>query len=704
MKIKSIELCNYRLYKGYNKIIFEEEKDKNIHLISGENGFGKTTFLTSLLWCLYGKMITDIDDSFRKEILSNSYGAFLLGNLNNSLKQSVLSQLSKDEIQEIQKKGYNIHNEYIREYSQYFVAIEFCNVSIPSIPCDSLKVIRLFDFLRESEKVEILIDGVPNELAIEMGQDVFINDFLISKDIARFFFFDSEKIVSLADINTTEEKKRLCSAYNSILGVKKYEDLKRNLENLRLKFRKRNADVESRNQLNSLLKTLITKQKLINEIDIKIEENERTLSILREENEALQVKLLIEGNTTSIKDLQKQELLLETVRKKDIEYKSKIKDFLDFAPFAISGDLFTDTKNKIEQDFKILEIQNNTQNQNFLLSKIKEDLQNIIQNISDQNVKLYLDNSISDIVSKYQNDSKNTNTLINVSKEFYDEFNSIYANIIGTYKLEFQYVVDDYRKNKQLIERTQRNIANLKLKENDVSIKTIRKQKNKIEKEIEQEEQNVKELFLQKGQISKELSSINEDVSKLSKIVSVDESDSKKDILASELIESINDFLIALKVEKKISLEEKIKIILNNLMHKDDFVNRVEIIVNEDMLDINLYDKEESIINKGKLSKGEQQLYASSLLQAFIEESQMKFPIFIDSPLQKFDKIHANKIITEFYPVISEQVILFPLLGKELSKKEFEIMKPYINSVYKIKNQTDFSYIEKLSDINNLIS
>ena len=258
MKIKSIELCNYRLYKGYNEIVFEEEKDKNIYLISGENGFGKTTFLTSLLWCLYGKMITDIDDGFRKEILSNSYGAFLLGNLNNSLKQSVLSQLSKDEIQEIKKKGYNVHNEYIKEYSQYFVAIEFCNVSIPSIPCDSLKVIRLFDFLRESEKVEILIDGVPNELAIEMGQDVFINDFLISKDIARFFFFDSEKIVSLADINTTEEKKRLCSAYNSILGVKKYEDLKRNLENLRLKFRKRNADVESRNQLNSLLKTLIT--------------------------------------------------------------------------------------------------------------------------------------------------------------------------------------------------------------------------------------------------------------------------------------------------------------------------------------------------------------------------------------------------------------------------------------------------------------
>lgn len=482
MKIKSIEICNYRLYKGLNKLIFNNNEGENIHLICGENGFGKTTFLTSLLWCLYGRMIIDIDESFRKEILSNSYSTFLSGNLNNNLKADILTKLSIQEIQEIKKNGYNLHNEYIKEYSQYFISIEFCDFSIPSIPCDTLKIIRSYDFLREKEHIEILIDEMPNELTKEMGQDVFINDFIISKDIAKFFFFDSERIVSIAETNTNNEKRRLCSAYNSILGVKKYEDLKENLENLRLKFRKKSADIQSRNQLNVLLKNLNDQQKSINKIEEEINRLETNLSYYHEENETLQIKLLMEGNTTSVKDLQKQELLLETIRKKDIEYKSKIKEFLDFAPFAISGDLLVNTKHQIKQDFEIIQSQSNIQIQNDLLDKIKEDLQKNIQNILDSKTKIILENSINDIISKYQNDGLKNDYLLNISKEFYDDFNSIYTNIIGTYRAEFRHIVDDYRKNKQVIERTQRNIANIKLKENDINVKNIRNQKNNLEK------------------------------------------------------------------------------------------------------------------------------------------------------------------------------------------------------------------------------
>ena len=104
-------------------------------------------------------------------------------------------------------------------------------------------------------------------------------------------------------------------------------------------------------------------------------------------------------------------------------------------------------------------------------------------------------------------------------------------------------------------------------------------------------------------------------------------------------------------------------------------------------------DRDNTLIKKESLSKGEQQLYATSLLKALVEESGIQFPVFIDSPLQKFDKNHANKIITEFYPSISKQVILFPLLHKELTKSELETMKPYINSVFLIKNENSYSYI-----------
>lgn len=703
MKIKSIELCNYRLYKDKNRIEFRDKSKENIHLILGENGFGKTTFLTSLLWCLYGKMITDIDDSFRKEIITSTYSAFLLGNLHNSYKQRVLSLLSKEEQQEIKRRGYSIHQEYLKEYSIYSVSIEFYDVFVPAIPCESIKITRSYDFLREMEEIEIFIDDIPSELSKEIGHDIFINDFIMSKDIARFFFFDSERIVSLADTNTTDDKRRLCSAYNSILGVKKYEDLNKNLEHLRIKFRKKTADIESKRKLEELLRNRQNKEKSLYDIEKELLSIEEKLVLEKQENESLQIKLLMEGNSTSIKDLERQEILLQTLRKKDTEYKAKIKDFLDFAPFAISGNLLIATKNQVEQDFAISQSQNNLYNQNLLLDKINNEIYTIVGGISDEGIKIELTNAFQNLIYKYKSSEDNTNTLLNISKDFYNDFNSLYNNVIGTYKTEFQYIVDDYRKNKQILERTQRTINNLKDKENSESIKIIRKQKNQIEKKIEQLELKQNALMIDKELLSRELSTIISDISKLSKKVSIDDSDHQKDVLAAELMGSIEHFLINLKLEKKISLEERIKKALNTLMHKKDFVHKVDIVIDGDLLEINLYDIENNVINKGKLSKGEQQLYASSLLQSFVEESEIKFPVFIDSPLQKFDKNHANKIITEFYPIISEQVILFPLLHKELSENEVEIMKPYINSVHKIKNEGNYSYVEQLNSINNLI-
>ena len=164
--------------------------------------------------------------------------------------------------------------------------------------------------------------------------------------------------------------------------------------------------------------------------------------------------------------------------------------------------------------------------------------------------------------------------------------------------------------------------------------------------------------------------------------------------LANELIESLDTFLRNLKEEKKVSLERRLKGIMNALMHKEDFIGNVAVDVQEDGLDIVLYTPSGKIIRKESLSKGEQQLYATSLLKALVEESGIEFPVFIDSPLQKFDKSHSSKIITEFYPSISKQVVLFPLLHKELTEEELEIMKPLVKSAYLIKNDVEQSYFK----------
>lgn len=228
MIIKSITLNNYRLYKGNNTLSFSLSDKKNIILISGDNGFGKTTFLHSLIWCLYGKLMTEVEVEVRKDINSNGYNSFLRSNMNNEVL-SKSERVIDDEIrQSIKKKGYTPEIEYLKDLTTYSVSIEFSEVIIPSLPCTSIKISRSYDIIQDKEYVNILVDGVQNELANEIGPDIFINDFILNKDIARFFFFDSEQIVALAETGSISERRKLCSAYNEVLGVRKYEDLNLN--------------------------------------------------------------------------------------------------------------------------------------------------------------------------------------------------------------------------------------------------------------------------------------------------------------------------------------------------------------------------------------------------------------------------------------------------------------------------------------------
>ncbi|MDB2116844.1 AAA family ATPase [Clostridium paraputrificum] len=54
MLIKSIELFNFRQFKDKVKIEFACDKEKNVTVVMGDNGTGKTTLAQAFLWVLYG--------------------------------------------------------------------------------------------------------------------------------------------------------------------------------------------------------------------------------------------------------------------------------------------------------------------------------------------------------------------------------------------------------------------------------------------------------------------------------------------------------------------------------------------------------------------------------------------------------------------------------------------------------------------------
>lgn len=703
MIIKNITLGNYRLYEGKNIIKFTQDEEKPIFLISGENGFGKTTFLHSLIWCLYGRLITEVEAEVRKDIANSGYNAFLRKNLNHNVRAK-LEKLDSAEKDLIRRKGYSSENEDLKKITTYYVAIEFKDVIIPSLPCTSLKVIRSYDMITEKESVDILIDGKRNELTTSIGSEVFINDFILNKDIARFFFFDSEQIVALAETNTSAEKRRLCSAYNEVLGVRKYEDLKKNLENVRLRFRKKSSDIESREKLLTMLSKQEQLEKKIEERRKKLTELESELKQLRADDEAIQLQLMREGNNATSTEIVRLEKLIQTTKQKGDDYKAKLKNFIEYAPFAITGKLLKETREQIEYDFRLKETKNDQLGRNLVVNQIASDLMLMFEHsdiASAEKSELII--QVQDVLDRYKHEVVKEDVLLSVSEQEYEEFIAVYNNLTTTYKAEFEHLAEDYRKNKLVWERNSRRLSNIQSKEKDELIKDIRSKKNKVEADIVDKDKEIRHLHENLGVISQDLATTTKQISELSKKVSLDDSDAKKDQIAEQLISELSTFLVSLKQEKKYSLERRIKTTLNTLMHKEDLIGSVEVIVNGEDMDIELYTVTGDVINKDSLSKGEQQLYATSILKALVDESGIQFPVFIDSPLQKFDKSHATRIITEFYPQISKQVVLFPLLYKELTFDEYEVMKPLVKATYLIENKAARSTFKQVP-VDNFIN
>lgn len=54
MLLQTIELQNFRQFVN-EKIDFSTDPERNVTLIIGENGTGKTTFAQAFFWCFYGE-------------------------------------------------------------------------------------------------------------------------------------------------------------------------------------------------------------------------------------------------------------------------------------------------------------------------------------------------------------------------------------------------------------------------------------------------------------------------------------------------------------------------------------------------------------------------------------------------------------------------------------------------------------------------
>ena len=692
MTIREIELNNFRIYKGKNKINLSPDGDRNLIIVSGNNGFGKTTFLMSLVWCLYGKNMGKVDELYRKEIDEKGGYSKYIGNSLN----------------------FEAHKEGITRFS---VAVTFTDVEIPDTPCTEITIVRSYDNATNyDDELEILIDGRKSDLfsgtkeEIAKEEEIFIRDYILPIEIAKFFFFDAEKIVSFAQINTPEQRKDLSLAYSQVLGIQKYEDLKSELIRIQDDYRKASAKPQEKLDFDGLISAIKIKEESIQNLIDEIDNLEDDRVIKRHESAELQSQLIREGDLMSIDELDRL-----NNRKTDLntalrETEDGLKDFYSLIPFGLSGGIMAELLSQLESEkaFKqnILQLEGINDKTDIILGDIEEARKDITFRI-DYKTREFYETQIKQLIKKHFyngfDDSKfeNFSTLHDFSQGQIEDFTRLIVKVKDS-KSSFELLFNKYSKLKAELFSIEKRIREAEKKAESDYVQKLRARKEKLDREIDSIGEEI-------GEKRKEIESINEQViahKKLKEILSkkIDVADQNRavDNEATRLIHKIQKFLIRFKDEKKKALAKKLETKLQSYLHKTNLVQKVIVDINGngDDVDISLYDYDDKKIDNSILSMGERQMFASALLSALVDETEIEFPVFIDSPMQKFDPLHTKNVLTKFYPNVSKQVILFPLLKKELTEDEYRYIEPIVSKSYLISNEKGGSHFVEVKPEN----
>lgn len=692
MTIREIELNNFRIYKGKNKINLSPDGDRNLIVVSGNNGFGKTTFLMSLVWCLYGKNMGKVDELYRKEIDEKGGYSKYIGNSLNF---------------EAQKNG----------ETKFSVAVTFTDVEIPDTPCTEITIVRSYDSATNyDDELEILIDGRKNDLftgskeEIAKEEEIFIRDYILPIEIAKFFFFDAEKIVSFAQINTPEQRKDLSLAYSQVLGIQKYEDLKSELIRIQDDYRKASAKPQEKFEFDGLISAIKIKEESIQNLLDEIDNLEDDRVIKRHESAELQSQLIREGDLMSIDELDRL-----NNRKTDLntalrETEDGLKDFYSLIPFGLSGGIMAELLSQLESEkaYKqnILQLEGINDKTDIILGDIEEARKDITFRI-DYKTREFYETQIKQLIKKHFyngfDDSKfeNFSTLHDFSQGQIEDFTRLIVKVKDS-KSSFELLFNKYSKLKAELFSIEKRIREAEKKAESDYVQKLRARKEKLDREIDSIGEEI-------GEKRKEIESINEQVIAhkkqkeiLSKKIDVADQNRAVDNEATRLIHKIQKFLIRFKDEKKKALAKKLETKLQSYLHKTNLVQKVIVDINGngDDVDISLYDYDDKKIDNSILSMGERQMFASALLSALVDETEIEFPVFIDSPMQKFDPLHTKNVLTKFYPNVSKQVILFPLLKKELTEDEYRYIEPIVSKSYLISNEKGGSHFVEVKPEN----
>lgn len=115
------------------------------------------------------------------------------------------------------------------------------------------------------------------------------------------------------------------------------------------------------------------------------------------------------------------------------------------------------------------------------------------------------------------------------------------------------------------------------------------------------------------------------------------------------------------------------------LFHKIDLIR--DLTINPETFEATLTGRDGEMLPFDRLSAGEKQLLATSLLWGLARASGRPVPTIIDTPLGRLDSSHRRHLIERYFPNASHQVLLLST-DEEIAGPYYTALKPFITRTY----------------------
>ena len=659
MIFKSITITNLFSYYGENvfDLSTSPEVGKNIVVLMGRNGGGKTSFINSVKLLFLGPA-----EEIRRTVQRRrtpTEKLYICG-IDNEWAG----------ILNVKAKNNNINN---------------CGIKISWESGDGAVIAErtwTINVNNNTYKEQLTVStAYKGDLQGESAKNYL--EQCLPKAYVPYFFFDGEEVQSLAEANSNE----IIQTMERLLNIRPLENLQEQLRLLRREWEKASMDKEKERQLIEAEAELNGKNAKKEQLNQQISDTEVNIAESQEDLEKIQRNLHLLWAIPS----QTSEVRLEEKKKQKVE---RQKEILSNLADGWHRDSFLRVLPElVEKSLKAAETitQNNIGTHAEFLASLKQRLPAIFTSPPFPSPRLEQSQ-----VAFYQKRIQKELEVFSVE----DKHNSL-LDIDGYRAITLSRVLTTYRPSLKPALQIQEKLSEAKSINNEIfeiekqlhDTGTLSQRQQEEYSRLQDQEKETKDglmnlqlqlnLALRESKLNdREITTCINKIKDIEKALEIAQDHRLQYDFAKSLINILEEVKKRLKVQKRQELEDTYNRYLKRLLDSNTLINHIEI---DDHFAIAYKDNNGEKIGLSTISAGMKQLSATALLWALKDVSGKDIPIIIDTPMGRIDRQHQDNLLREYYPNVGKQMILLPT-DSELDDRKHAMLKPHICREYTLDN------------------